>query len=206
MHAKICGVKDIKTLKFLISHKYPPKYIGFICNYPKSHRNLEIKDLKSLTNIKKRKSNFVAVLVSPKLEFLKKISKIKFDFFQLYNVSPKKTLQIKKRFKKKIISAIQINKKLDVNNYKKYLDIADIILFDSKGYEKSMAFNHTFLKEVPRSINRMLAGDIKYNQNLDKLAKMTDIIDISGGLETYKNKDISKINVFLKNINKVSHK
>ena len=206
MHAKICGVKDIKTLKFLISHKYPPKYIGFICNYPKSHRNLEIKDLKSLTNIKKRKSNFVAVLVSPKLEFLKKISKIKFDFFQLYNVSPKKTLQIKKRFKKKIISAIQINKKLDVNNYKKYLDIADIILFDSKGYEKSMAFDHTFLKEVPRSINRMLAGDIKYNQNLDKLAKMTDIIDISGGLETYKNKDISKINVFLKNINKVSHK
>ena len=206
MHAKICGVKDIKTLKFLISHKYPPKYIGFICNYPKSHRNLEIKDLKSLTNIKKRKSNFVAVLVSPKLQFLKKISKIKFDFFQLYNVSPKKTLQIKKRFKKKIISAIQINKKIDVNNYKKYLDIADIILFDSKGYEKSMAFDHTFLKEVPRSINRMLAGDIKYNQNLDKLAKMTDIIDISGGLETYKNKDISKINVFLKNINKVRRK
>ena len=206
MHAKICGVKDIKTLKFLISHKYPPKYIGFICNYPKSHRNLEIKDLKSLTNIKKRKSNFVAVLVSPKLEFLKKISKIKFDFFQLYNVSPKKTLQIKKRFKKKIISAIQINKKIDVNNYKKYLDIADIILFDSKGYEKSMAFDHTFLKEVPRSINRMLAGDIKYNQNLDKLEKMTDIIDISGGLETYKNKDISKINVFLKNINKVRRK
>ncbi len=206
MHAKICGVKDIKTLKFLISHKYPPKYIGFICNYPKSHRNLEIKDLKSLTNIKKRKSNFVAVLVSPKLEFLKKISKIKFDFFQLYNVSPKKTLQIKKRFKKKIISAIQINKKIDVNNYKKYLDIADIILFDSKGYEKSMSFDHTFLKEVPRSINRMLAGDIKYNQNLDKLAKITDIIDISGGLETYKNKDISKINVFLKNINKVRRK
>ena len=206
MHAKICGVKDIKTLKFLISHKYPPKYIGFICNYPKSHRNLGIKDLKSLTNIKKRKSNFVAVLVSPKLEFLKKISKIKFDFFQLYNVSPKKTLQIKKRFKKKIISAIQINKKIDVNNYKKYLDIADIILFDSKGYEKSMAFDHTFLKEVPKSINRMLAGDIKYNQNLDKLAKITDIIDISGGLETNKNKDISKINVFLKNINKVRRK
>ena len=69
-----------------------------------------------------------------------------------------------------------------------------------------MAFDHTFLKDVPRSINRMLAGDIKYNQNLDKLAKITDIIDISGGLETYKNKDISKINVFLKNINKVRRK
>ena len=206
MHAKICGVKDIKTLKFLISHKYPPKYIGFICNYPKSHRNLKIKDLISLTKLKKRKSNFVAVLVSPKMEFLKKISKLKFDLFQLYNVSPKKTLQIKKKFKKQIISAIQINKKRDVVNYKKYLNIADIILFDSKGYEKSLGFDHSCLKKVPKNIKRMLAGDIKYNQNLDNLAKITDIIDISGGLETRKKKDISKINVFLKNINKVRRK
>ena len=169
MHAKICGVKDVKTLKFLISHKYPPKFIGFICNYPKSHRNLGMKDLISLTKIKKRKSNFVAVLVAPKMEFLSKISKLKFDFFQLYNVSPKKTLQIKKKFKKKIISAIQINRSTDIYNYKKYLDIADIILFDSKGYEKSVGFDHTFLKEVPRSIKGMLAGNIKYYQYLDKL-------------------------------------
>ena len=206
MHAKICGVKDVKTLKFLTSHKYPPKFIGFICNYPKSHRNLGMKDLISLTKIKKGKSNFVAVLVAPKMEFLSKISKLKFDFFQLYNVSPKKTLQIKKKFKKKIISAIQINRSTDIYNYKKYLDIADIILFDSKGYEKSVGFDHTFLKEVPRSIKGMLAGNIKYNQNLDKLAKITDIIDISGSLETRKKKDISKINVFLKNINKVKRK
>ena len=206
MHAKICGIKDVRTLKFLISHKYPPKYIGFICNYPKSHRNLSTKDLISLTNIRKKESKFVAVLVSPKIEFLKKISKIKFDFFQLYNVSPKKTLQIKKKFKKKIISAVQIKNERDVLNYKKYLDIADIILFDSKGYEKSLGFDHSFLKKVPKSIKRMLAGDIKYNQNLDNLAKITDIIDISGSLETRKKKDISKINVFLKNINKVRNK
>tara|TARA_B100001057_G_scaffold458177_1_gene507179 strand:- start:1782 stop:2402 length:621 start_codon:yes stop_codon:yes gene_type:complete len=206
MHAKICGIKDVKTLKFLISHKYPPKYIGFICNYPKSHRNLRTKDLISLTNLRKRKSKFVAVLVSPKIESLKKISKFKFDFFQLYNVSPKKTLQIKKKFKKKIISTIQINNERDVLNYKKYLDIADIILFDSKGYEKSLGFDHSFLKKVPKTIKRMLAGDIKYNQNLDNLAKITDIIDISGSLETRKKKDISKINVFLKNINKVRNK
>ena len=140
------------------------------------------------------------------MEFLKKISNLKFDFFQLYDVTPKKTLQIKKKFKKKIISAIQVNKKEDVQKYKKYSDVADIILFDSKGYEKSLGFDHAFLKGVPRSIKGMLAGNIKYNQNLDKLAKITDIIDISGSLETRKKKDISKINVFLKNINKVKRK
>ena len=47
MEAKICGVKDKKILNFIVSHKYAPKFIGFICNYPKSHRNLSLEKLKS---------------------------------------------------------------------------------------------------------------------------------------------------------------
>ena len=46
----------------------------------------------------------------------------------------------------------------------------------------------------------MLAGNIKLDDNLDKYNKITDIIDISGGLETSGLKDISKINTFLKKI------
>ncbi len=206
MEAKICGVKDKKTLNFIISHKYPPKFIGFICNYPRSHRNLSLEKLKILLNIDKYKSNFVAVLVSPNLSYLKKLSKLNFDFFQLYNVSPKKTLIIKKKFKKKIISVIQVSKMKDVDNYKKYLNVADIILFDSKGYEKSVGFDHSFLTNVPKIIKIMLAGNIKYNQNLANFEKISDIIDISGSLETRKKKDIKKINIFLKNINKVNKK
>ena len=124
MEAKICGIKDKTTLNFIISHKYAPRFIGFICNYPKSHRNLKLKNLISLINLKKKKVKFVAVLVSPKLSLLKKITKLNFDYFQLYNVSPKKTLIIKKKFKKKIISVIQVHKKRDVINYKEYMNIA----------------------------------------------------------------------------------
>ena len=204
MEAKICGVKDKKILNFIVSHKYAPKFIGFICNYPKSHRNLSLEKLKTLLDVKKHKSNFVAVLVSPNLNYLKKLASFNFDFFQLYNVSPKKTLIIKKKFKKKIISVIQVSKMNDVNNYKKYINIADIILFDSKGYEKSLGFNHSFLSNVPKIIKTMIAGNIKYNQNLDNFEKISDIIDISGSLETRKKKDIKKINIFLKNINKVN--
>jgi len=206
MEAKICGIKDKKILNFIVSHKYAPKFIGFICNYPKSHRNLSLEKLKTLLNVKKHKSNFVAVLVSPNLNYLKKIARFNFDFFQLYNVSPKKTLIIKKKFKKKIISVIQVSKMNDVNNYKKYINIADIILFDSKGYEKSLGFNHSFLSNVPKIIKIMLAGNIKYNQNLANFEKISDIIDISGSLETRKKKDVKKINIFLKNINKVNKK
>ena len=205
MHAKICGIKNTKTLKYLINHKFPPKFIGFIFNYPKSHRNLNFKKLKELLNIQKiSKINYVAVLVNPNQKILKKIMQLNFDYLQLYNVSPEKTQKIKKQLKLKIITALTIEKKQDVEKYKDYKNISEIILFDSKGYEKSLSFNHKLLKIVPKKIKRMLAGNIKYNDKLDKYKKMSDIIDISGSLETKGEKDISKINIFLKKINKLN--
>ena len=204
MHAKICGIKNTRTLKYLINHKYPPKFIGFICNYPKSHRNLNFKKLKELIDIKKNaKVNYVAVLVNPKQKILKKIMQLNFDYLQLYNVSPEKTKKIKKQLKIKIITALTIDKIEDVKKYKDYENISEIILFDSKGYEKSLSFNHKLLKIVPKKIKKMLAGNIQFNDKLDKYSKMSDIIDISGSLETKGEKDISKINIFLREINKI---
>ena len=92
-----------------------------------------------------------------------------------------------------------------MKKYKDYQNISDIILFDSKGYEKSMSFDHVVLKNIPNSINRMIAGIIKYSEKLDKYSKVADIIDISGGLETSGKKDLSKIDIFLKNINKFNN-
>tara|TARA_B100000674_G_C37923402_1_gene954356 strand:- start:417 stop:1028 length:612 start_codon:yes stop_codon:yes gene_type:complete len=201
MDAKICGIKNSETLKYLINHKYPPKFIGFICNYPKSKRHIKFENLKSLVNIKKKIGiNFVSVLVKPDKNILKKINSLNFDYLQLYDVSPKETLEIKNKFKIKIISAITVNNLNDVNLYKKYKNISEIILFDSKGYEKSKSFDHTLLNNVSNKIKIMLAGNIKYNEKLDKYKKITDIIDLSGSLETKGEKDISKINIFLNNM------
>ena len=205
MEAKICGVKDINTLKYIINHKYPPKFIGFIINYKKSKRYVKIEKLKKLISIKKNKVFFVAVIVNPEKKFLEKIKKINFDFYQLYNASPNLTKTIKKKYKKKIITALTIENKNDVKKYKKFKTISDIILFDSKGYEKSLGFDHKLLKGIPKSITKMLAGNIQYDDILDKYSKITDIIDISGSLETLGKKDKKKINFFLENINKIKN-
>lgn len=205
MEAKICGIKDSETLNYIIKHKNPPKFIGFISNYVKSSRFVEYENLKKLIDIKKRGIKFVSVLVNPDSETLQKISKLNFDYFQLYNVSPKKTRLIKEKYKIKIISALTIENKNDVEEYKKFESISEIILFDSKGYEKSIGFEHQLLNNIPTSVNKMLAGNIQYNENLDKYSKITDIIDISGSLETSGKKDISKINIFLNNINKLKN-
>ena len=202
MDAKICGIKSSKILNYLVNHKFPPNYIGFISNYPKSKRHVNYENLKDLINIKNRKNiNFVSVLVDPDDEILNKISKLNFDYLQLYDVDPEKTLDIKKRLNIKIISAITVQNLNDVCLYKKYKNISEIILFDGKGYEESIGFDHNFLKNVTDNIKIMLAGNIQYNEKLDKYRKITDIVDLSGSLETKGEKDISKINIFLENIN-----
>ena len=203
MDAKICGIKDAKTLNYIINHNNPPRFVGFITNYPKSKRYIDYENLKKLINLDKKKTNFVSVLVDPNNEILEKIKDLNFDYYQLYDVSPEKTIIIKEKYKVKIITALTIESKNDIEEYKKYQSISEIILFDSKGYENSAAFDHRLLNNVPTSINKMLAGNIQYNDKLDKYSKITDIIDISGSLETSGEKDISKIKIFLENISKI---
>ena len=50
MDAKICGIRDSKTLNYIVNHNHPPKFIGFITNYPKSKRYIPYENLKELIN------------------------------------------------------------------------------------------------------------------------------------------------------------
>ena len=111
---------------------------------------------------------------------------------------------IYKKFNIKIITALTIKNINDVLTYKNYEKISEIILFDSKGYEKSLGFNHTLMENIPTSVNRMIAGNIKHNDNLDKFMKICNYIDISGGVETSGLKDISKVKIFLDNVKKLN--
>ena len=202
---KICGISDIEILNYIVEHAYPPQFIGFITNYKKSKRYVEFEKLKELVNIDKKGINFVSVLVNPDDELLEKIKNLKFDYYQLYDVSPETTKLIREKYKIKIISALTINNKDDVNQYKKYENISDIILFDGKGYEKSFGFDHKLLNNVSNSIKKMLAGNIQYNDGLEKFSEIADIIDISGSLETRGKKDISKINILLEKFSKIKN-
>ena len=90
LKSKICGITDIKTLKYLINHPYSPQFIGFIVNYKKSKRYLNYKKLVKLLNVKKKKIKFVAVLVKPNIIDLENIKRLPFDYYQIYDASPKK--------------------------------------------------------------------------------------------------------------------
>ena len=195
--SKICGISDLDTLKFIIDHQYPPQFIGFICNYKKSSRYVEVEKLNELLKLDKKNSYFVAVLVKPDEDILEKIKHLPFDYYQLYDCTPEEIKEIKKKYNKKIITALTIKDESDVQKHNLFSDVTDIYLFDSKGYEKSMAFDHELIQKIKVNKPLMLAGNIQINDNLENYNKIADIIDISGGLETSGVKDKSKINIFL---------
>ena len=203
--SKICGISDQDTLNFIINHPYPPEFIGFICNYKKSKRYVDIEKLNSLLKLNKKKSKFVAVLVKPDKNILKNIQDLPFDYYQIYDCTPEEIKNIKKKYNKKIITALTIKDETDVKKYELFSDVADIYLFDSKGYEKSIAFDHSLIEKINIKKPLMIAGNIQVNDNLENLRKIADIIDISGGLETSGIKDKSKINIFLNRIEQLKN-
>ncbi len=205
LSCKICGISDYKTLELLTTHPTPPKMIGFICNWPKSKRFVEHDKLKELLKVDKRKSEYVAVLVKPNENILEKIKDLPFDYYQLYDCNSSEVKLIKEKYNKKIIVAITVKDQNDTVKYLEYNELADIILFDSKGYEKSMSFDHQLIKNIKINKELMLAGNIQIEDNLENYNEIADIIDISGGLETSGLKDISKINIFLNKIKLINN-
>ena len=81
--------------------------------------------------------------------------------------------------------------------YKDYNEISDLILFDGKGYEKSIGFNHELLNSVPDTVNKMIAGNIKI-EDIPNFKNKDYYIDLSGSLENEEGKkDLKKINKLL---------
>jgi len=203
MKLKVCGLSNSIEVETCIS--LDVEYCGFILNYPKSHRFISLNKARNLLNINKGITKFVGVLVSPSDEELNKFSELKLDYFQLYgNYNLDELKRIKKKFKKKIISSVQVKKKEDIDNYKLVESNSDIILWDSSGYEESLSWDFNWLKTVSTKIEKMVAGNITIDK-IKNLVNLADTIDVSGALETNKVKDINKIKEFIAEIKKISH-
>jgi len=202
MQTKVCGLKTTEQVETCISNG--ANFCGFIVNYKKSHRFIDYATVRKLTQIDKQNTSYVSVLVNPSEEELEMFSKLNFDYFQIYgNYSEREIIEIKNKYKKKIIISLQIEQEQDILKYKTYEKVADIILFDSSGLHKSLSWNYNWINQVPSHIKRMVAGNINIDM-LESLEKITDIVDVSGALETDKVKDLDKIKNFLNKIKQIN--
>ena len=196
---KICGINSKNIIKTIIQNG-GCQYLGFIF-YPPSPRNLSIEESKILTSIVPNHIKKVAVLVKPENNFVEKI-KDQFDYLQVYETSPSKSKALKLISNKKIIQAIKVKKKEDINLYKQYIGVADEFLFDSSAMEKSSIFDWSYLKNI--EINEwFLAGGININ-NIEKASRVSRKIDINSGLEDNPGvKSPKKVSDFLLKVKKL---
>ena len=196
---KICGINSKNIIQTIIQNG-GCQYLGFVF-YPSSPRNLSIEEAKKLTSIVPNHIKKVAVLVKPENSFIETIED-QFDYFQVYDTSPSKVKELKLISNTKIIQAIKVKKREDINLYKEYIGIADEFLFDSSGMEKSFSFNWDYLKSI-KIKGWFLAGGININ-NLEEATKITQKIDISSGLEDNPGKkSVQKVSDFLSEVRKL---
>ena len=194
---KICGLRDKDAINTAIN--FGAKYLGFVCNYPKSPRNVSPYQLIEITNNLPDSSAYkVAVLVDPD-DGLIDIIKNSVDFLQLHgSETNERILDIKRKFNLNIIKAIKIKTEEDLKQIDTYTN-ADDLLLDTPAMEKSELFNFNLLDN--RNISSyFLAGGINID-NVVQAMQFTSKLDISSGLESEPGvKDLEKIKDFMKEV------
>ena len=194
---KICGLRDKDAINTAIN--FGAKYLGFVCNYPKSPRNVSPYQLIEITNNLPDSAAYkVAVLVDPD-DGLIDIIKNSIDFLQLHgSETNERILDIKRKFNINIIKAIKIKTEEDLKQIDTYTN-ADDLLLDTPAMEKSELFNFNLLDN--RNISSyFLAGGINID-NVVQAMQFTSKLDISSGLESETGvKDLEKIKDFMKEV------
>jgi len=200
MKLKICGLNPTRDVQLCIDQKVD--FLGFVF-YKKSPRNISLTDVKILSKYNKRDSSFVAVTVDPTNEFIERTILNNFDYIQLHGSETKERVNEIKNYNLKIIKAIKISKKADINQYKEFSE-ADIILFDAPGMEKSIEFPKELITSLPKGERFALAGSIS-EDNIENIARLgVNFFDLSSNLETQVGyKDHLKIRRFVNMINKI---
>jgi phosphoribosylanthranilate isomerase len=203
MLVKICGLNPLRDTQLCLDLNVD--FLGFVF-YKKSSRDLNLSDLDILNSYNKKNSVYVAVTVNPSDEFIDKIKDKNIDYIQLHGSEDNNRIkEIKERSNLKIIKAIKVKSKEDINKYKQFNN-AEIILFDTPGMEKSIKFPENLIKEIPEGNRYAIAGSVSAD-TVDNIAKLgVNFCDLSSNLESQLGyKDHLKIKKFMNKINIINN-
>ena len=202
MIVKVCGLKEMNNINQL--NEIDIDLMGFIF-YNKSTRFIEQEI--NTSDLSKKK---VGVFVNENLENIKKkIKNYSLNYVQLHgNETPEFTEKLMSYCK--VIKAFRISENFDFDSTKRYTDCCDMFLFDtfSKNFGGSgKKFDWKRLKGFNKK-KFLLSGGIDINSvdEINNIKNENDFllgIDINSKFEISPGlKDIKKVNMFLKKLNK----
>ena len=209
-YVKICGLKNFEDIKFCI--KNGANAVGFICNVPKSPRNLREAEINQLLKKIPRKIRTVLVFkpknASEVVEIMNKIEA------NLYQVHCRFNIRSLDRFSSEIKRKLIIALKVDEGNKSSVIQKINLsfnqffafLLDSSEG--QGIEFDYDLVLEILKKTygtKVILAGGISIDnvENIIKILKPFGI-DVSSSLESEKGiKDPKKIKNFLEKLIKI---
>jgi phosphoribosylanthranilate isomerase len=210
MNIKICGVKTLEIAEEVISAG--ASHIGFVL-FPKSPRNISPRAAGEIVNKIKDRIQTVIVTVNPTDELISEtLLYFKPDYIQLHgHEMPTRAKEIMEKFDLKIIKAIAIKNKPDLQEAERYKKFVDYILFDSKPPLNSnlpggnaLSFDWKILENFAPDYKWILSGGLE-QANVREAIQITkaNFIDVSSGVESEPGvKDVRYIKTFINNANK----
>lgn len=186
---KICGIRRAEDIEII--NKYPPDYIGFV--FAESKRQIDFDTAKTLKKLLKVNIPVVGVFVNGNVEDILELYRNDIiDIVQLHGDENEDYInQLKEEAPElKLIKAIEINKKEDLNDYEN-INVEYLLLDSEKGSGKT--FNWDLInKNISKDF--FLAGGLNsanFNQAIERFQPYG--IDLSSGVETNGYKDEEKI-------------
>ena len=193
---KICGMtceEDIKAV-----NKYLPDYIGFVLFFPKSKRNISIKQAENLLAKADKQIKTVAVVVSPTIEQLLQIEEVGFDYIQIHG---NMTKEVYEQCSLPILRAFNISDMEKIEEYETKAKIKGCV-FDSKTPGSGKTFDWKLLDHIRKKQKTVifLAGGIDETNVKRAISEVApDVIDLSSAVEkisedgSFHGKDSEKI-------------
>ncbi len=182
---KICGL--FRNIDIEYVNEAMPDYIGFILNFPKSHRNLSPEQAAELKRILSPEIKAAGVFVDqPEEVVLSAAELIGLDVIQLHGHEDNAYITaLRGKTKLPIWKAFKIRSSADLEAAE--ASIADEILLDN-GYGTGTAFDWTAAVNFSRPF--ILAGGLTPGNIPEAVRTLQPrLLDISSGVETDKVKD-----------------
>lgn len=186
---KICGIKRSEDVEYI--NELRPDYCGFIVNFPRSHRSIDIDNLESLTKDVNESIMRVGVFVNDDINTISNLlNDDVIDIAQLHGNEDESYInELKTLTNKPIIKAFTIKSEDDVINAIK--SSADYILLD-KGQGSGEAFDWSLITAIDRPW--FLAGGLSTDNLAEAIGRIKPYaVDLSSSVETDKVKDKDKI-------------
>ena len=187
---KVCGMMESKDIEAV--NKYQPDFIGFIIDYPKSHRSKTQEEVKILAKNVDPEIQKVGVFVDAPVEEVIALAKEgTIDLVQLHGTEDDAYItKVQQETGKPVIKAYVIQSPKDIQSAKD--SMADLVLLDcGRGRGKTFPWQW-----IPEDFGRpfFLAGGLQPD-NLQNAYEAVHPwgMDISSGVETDGKKDEAKI-------------